>query len=97
MDNNTPNKIVKALHNEWLANKKTYIVDESNKAFWERQEKIKAELVKITTIEGAIEVLSKVNILRLCSMESSLRFMPLHSFLIYIQKACNDMLNIEDK
>jgi len=95
MNNSTANKIVKGLHNEWLAHSKTFKIEGDNREFWERQEKIKAELVKITTVVGAIEVLSKINILRLCSMESSLRFMPLHSFLIYIQKACNDTLNIE--
>ena len=82
MENNQPTKIVSKLYKRFETLRQT-----SPANYYEEIEKINKELRNITTITGAIEVMSKDSIIKLCAMESSLRFMALHTFLIYISKA----------
>lgn len=79
----TPSQIVNRI---W----KWYISTPTNKETREyhQQMEIKSrELEKITTATGAISTMGKSTILKLCAMESSWRFMALHSFMIYLSKA----------
>lgn len=85
MQKNEPNKIVNRLFKRFLA-----LTADNVKAtddFYTQQTAINKELANITAVVGAIEVMSKRNIIRLCAMQSSWRFMPLHSFLIYFSKS----------
>jgi hypothetical protein len=79
MDNDHPTKIVSNLYKRFVELRKD---TDATKYDYEAEAQIKKELFDITTITGAIEVMSKNSIIKLCAMESSLRFMPLHSFLI---------------
>lgn len=93
MNNNEPNKIVSSLFKEFL---KMRAKTEMNDFDYKRQLEINAELAKITTVTGAIEVMSKNSLLKLLKMQSSWRFMALHTFLIYCAKAADDTFNITD-
>lgn len=85
MDNNEPNKIVSKLYKEFTALR---VETDAAKYDWKKEAELKIELSKITRVIGAIEVMNKANILRLIKMQSSLRFMPEHSFYIQFAKAC---------
>lgn len=60
--------------------------DLSGDAYYKAQADLNKHLMAITIATGAISVMSKQSILRLCAMQSSYRFMALHSFLIYLSK-----------
>lgn len=79
MNNNEPTKIVNRLYKKFVELRQDTSADKYN---YENEAQLKKELYNITTVVGAIEVMSKNAIVKLCAMESSLRFMPLHSFLI---------------
>ena len=79
MNNDQPTKVVSAIYKRFIELQKDM---DAAKYDYEAEAQIKKELFDITTITGAIEVMSKNSIIKLCAMESSLRFMPLHSFLI---------------
>lgn len=79
MNNNEPTKIVNRLYKKFVELRQDTSSDKYN---YENESQLKKELYNITTVVGAIEVMSKNSIIKLCAMESSLRFMPLHSFLI---------------
>jgi len=90
MNNNEPNKIVNRIFKEFIVMRSKPNLD------YKRQEELNQQLRDITTVTGAIEVMSKNSILKLLKMESSWRFMALHSFLIYCAKAADDIFNIND-
>lgn len=93
MKNNEPNKIVTALFKDYL---KLRLVRDADKYDYKGEELLKIELAKITRVVGAIEVMSKANILKLVKMQSSLRFMADHSFYIQFARACEDALKLND-
>lgn len=86
---NEPNKIVSALYKRFLAIR----ADDKNPDFYKKQEAVRSELANIIRVVGAIEVMSKLNILKACSMHSSWPCMAHHSFFIYLQRGCEDVLN----
>lgn len=87
MNNNEPNKIVSALYKEFNNLRK---VKDINLHDYKREEELKTQLAAITRVVGAIEVMSKGNILKLCRMASCLRFMEPFKFLIQLDKGCQD-------
>lgn len=90
MNSNEPNKIVSKLYKE--VKKLQALPSEKIDEYFAKIEPIKKQLEDITRVVGAIEVMSKANILKLSAMESSLRFMEPFKFLMYLSKA-NDDLN----
>jgi len=91
MKSNEPNKIVSTLFKEYLSLKK---ITDINKQYYHIEDNLKRKLYAITMVVGAIEVMSKSNILKLVKMQSSLRFMADHSFYIQFARACEDTLNL---
>ena len=87
MNNNEPNKIISALFKEYL---RLRLVKDADKYDYKAEDILKGKLCDITRVVGAIEVMSKANILKLVKMQSSLRFMAHHSFYIQFAKACED-------
>ena len=83
MKKNQSNKIVSRLYEEFIIAQTI----EDLPTYYATIEPIKKELLNITIAPGAIEVMSKENILKLCTMESRLRFIQLHAFMIYISNA----------
>lgn len=88
MNNNEPNKIVSRLYKQF---KKLNEVTDAEKYDYVAKEKLIIELKAITIVVGAVSVMSKNSILKLSAMQSSFRFMQLHSFLIYLSIACEDL------
>lgn len=78
----TPNEQVSACWKEYQRIK----TDLSGDAYYKAQADLNKHLMAITISLGAISVMSKTSILRLCAMQSAFRFMALHSFLIYLSK-----------
>lgn len=91
MNNNEPNKIVSSLFKQYLELSK---VTDADKHDYKAEEILKTKLANITRVRGAIEVMSKNNILKLVKMQSSLRFMAHHSFYIEFARACEDALQL---
>ena len=90
MTHKEPNQIVSALF------KKYKTLDQEKDAAkydWKAQEKLKEELAKITKVVGAVEVMSKLNILKLIRMQCSLRFLQEHKFYRPFADACDDITN----
>ena len=81
MENNQPTKIVSNLY------KRFKVLQQSGVLCCKEREDICKELEAITKVVGAIEVMSKSSIIKLCAMESSLRFMPPFVFLIKFSDA----------
>lgn len=90
MNNNEPNKIVTHIFKEFIAMRSKPDLD------YKRQEVLNQQLRDITMVVGAIEVMSKNSLLKLLKMQSSWRFMALHTFLIYCAKAADDIFKIQD-
>jgi len=87
MKKNEPNKIVNALYKRFLAH---YNQDASDTNYTAGNQ-ISKELADITRVVGAIEVMSKNNIIKLVRMQSAMRFMPHHSFYIEFSRACDSI------
>lgn len=88
MNNNEPNKIVNRIYKEFkVMCTIATIAPIATDQYFTRQAELNKQLAAITTCAGAIEVMSKSCLLKLCAMESSWRFVALHSFLIYVSKA----------
>lgn len=85
-----PNQIVSALFKKFIELDK---VKDADKYDWKAQVKLKEELIQITKVVGAVEVMSKLNILRLIKMQCSLRFMEEHKFYRPFADACDDITN----
>lgn len=85
-----PNQIVSALFKQFNELDK---VKDADKYDWKAQIKLKEELIQITKVVGAVEVMSKLNILRLIKMQCSLRFMQEHKFYRPFADACDDITN----
>lgn len=90
MNNNEPNKIITALF------KRLNKLNKDSGGFadnydYKAEEQIKKELTDITQVVGAIEVMSKNNILKLITMQSKLRFMPEHRFYMAFSRAVEYM------
>ena len=90
MNNNEPNKIVNRIFKEFIVMRSKPNLD------YKRQEVLNQQLRDITMVVGAIEVMSKNSLLKLLKMQSSWRFMALHTFLIYCAKAADDIFKIQD-
>ena len=82
MENNTPSKTVSKLYKRF----KDLDIKSSSDIHWVERAKICKELEAITKVVGAIEVMSKNSIIKLCAMESSLRFMEPFRFLMEFSK-----------
>lgn len=83
-----PNKIVSRLYKQFTALR---TVSDATNYDYEKEAELKKQLADITNVVGAIEVMSKNSLIKLCAMQSSWRFMALHSFLIQFSKAADDM------
>lgn len=98
MKNSEPNKIVSKL---WKRNEKltarninTLTTPEHEvKQFFKEQEELKKDLEAITNVVGAVEVMSKMSLIKLVALQSKLRFMPHHTFYIQFAKAADYLLN----
>lgn len=86
MNNNEPNKIVNRIYKEY--NKMRNAV--GSKYDYNRESVLKSELAVLVQRTGAIEVMSKNCLLKLCAMQSSWRFVALHTFMIYCTQAIQD-------
>lgn len=97
MENQEPNKIVSKLwkRNEQLTARNINILttpESEVKQFYKEQEQLKEELAKITNVVGAVEVMSKMSLIKLVALQSKLRFMPHHTFYIQFAKAAEYLL-----
>ncbi len=93
MNNNEPNKIVAALFKRFLKLKEVKMAVDYD---YKSEAILKTELNDITREVGAVEVMSKNNILKLIRMQGSLRFMADHSFYIQFAKAADCLFKIPD-
>jgi hypothetical protein len=89
MNNNDPNKIVSSLYREFLGNYGGVSIQDA--AFWAKRSELKERCANIANVVGAIEVMNKNSLLKLLSMESSLRFMEPFRFLNLCAKAAEDL------
>lgn len=92
MDNKQPNKIITALYKKFKAlrlNDDLYNKDANE--YYKIQSALKNDLLNIARVPGAIEVMSKNNILKLVAMQSSWRFMEFHTFTNLFSKTCQDL------
>ncbi len=87
MKSKSPNATVSRLYYRYkaLGNK------EPNDNYYNSIEDIKTDLRMLTRTKGAIRYMSKNNIIKLCTMESSLRFMPPHSFIMLFGYALDEL------
>lgn len=78
MNNDQPTKVISKLYKRFLALQQC---EADNKQYWKDIEQLNKELREICEVIRAIEVMSKNAIIKLCAMESSLRFMQPFRFL----------------
>lgn len=80
------NKDFKAFLKGYLKTKASYKVDGDNSRYWTEVEKHKLTIREMVYRPGFCQSLSKENLLKLVAIQGSQRFMPEHSFYIYVTK-----------
>lgn len=79
MNNNEPNKIVNSLYKRYLKLSADCNGD-GNKYDYKALDEIKAELRRIHSVVGAVEVMSKKALMQLVLLNGRTRAIPFHQF-----------------
>jgi hypothetical protein len=90
MENREVNKKISSLWREFKAMRKNAEDDESFD-YYKAEEALRKQIVSVFTVVGAVEVMSKSNIIKLCSMQATLRFVPEHRFYAPFRRAAEDL------